>query len=49
MTRYVLCGAILFSALIHPLRAMTPEERRQYLEQLLKTLPVVPSFPTVAR
>jgi len=44
MTRYVLCAAILLSALIHPLRAMTPEERKLYLEQLLKTLPAVPSF-----
>src|SRR5438094_5834022 len=43
MTRSILC-AILLSALIHPLQAMTPQERRQYLENLLKTLPEVPSF-----
>src|SRR5882762_10036859 len=44
MTRYILCAAMLLSALTHPLQAMTPEERRQYLEKLLKILPDVPSF-----
>src|SRR6185295_19393102 len=44
MIRHVVCAAILLSALYRPLQAMTPQERRQYLEQLLKTLPDVPSF-----
>ena len=47
MRRYFLC-ALAITALIQPLhqplQAMTPEERRQYLEKLLQTLPDVPSF-----
>ena len=44
MIRTILCGALFLSTLIHPLQAMTQEERRQYLEKLLKTLPDVPTF-----
>lgn len=44
MTRYILCAAMVMNALIHPLKALTPQERRQYLEKLLQTLPDVPSF-----
>ena len=35
---------MLLSALSNPLPAMTPQERRQYLERLLQILPDVPSF-----
>src|SRR5271167_2986865 len=44
MTRYILCAAILLAALTHPLPAMTPQERQQYLEKLIQILPDVPSF-----
>ena len=39
------CAAFcVFLLLTSPLRSMTVEERRQYLENLLKTLPEAPSF-----
>jgi dienelactone hydrolase len=44
MFRYFVCAALALSALIQPLEAMTPQERRQYLEKMLQTLPAVPSF-----
>ena len=44
MTRYILCSAMLAGALLHPSRAMTTQERRQYLEKMLQTLPDVPLF-----
>jgi dienelactone hydrolase len=44
MTRNILCAAILLVAALRPSQAMTTQERRQYLEKLLQTLPDVPSF-----
>src|SRR6478672_3409051 len=44
MTRYVLYAALALSAMMQPLGAMTPEERRQYRDKLLQILPDVPSF-----
>src|SRR6185369_9546346 len=44
MTRNMLCAAILSIAVLHPSQAMTTQERRQYLEKLLQTLPDVPTF-----
>ena len=37
-------SAIVLLLLVRPAGAMTPEERRQYGERLLKILPEVPSF-----
>src|SRR5581483_6473893 len=36
--------AVSLVAVVQPARAMTPKERRQYLEKLQKILPPVPSF-----
>src|SRR5258708_6425754 len=38
------CAALLLSALVKPLPADTPEERRQYLAKLLQILPEPPGF-----
>ncbi len=42
--RSAFCLAAALAVFIHPAWPLTPEERRQYLENLLKTLPEVPSF-----
>ena len=44
MMRYLVCVAVSVFALTVSARAMSPEERREYLEQLLEILPEVPSF-----
>lgn len=44
MTRYVLSVALALAALATPANAMTVEERRQYLEKLLRILPDAPAF-----
>ena len=44
MKRHILSIALAVLAIARPLGAMTPEERRQYLQRLLETLPDVPSF-----
>lgn len=47
MARLTTFGLLLLSLLLQgswPARAMTPEERRQYLEKLQQILPDVPSF-----
>jgi pimeloyl-ACP methyl ester carboxylesterase len=44
MTQSLLRTALLACTLLQPLRASTPEERRQYGEKLLQILPDVPSF-----
>ena len=44
IAEYEKLDAMALSALMQPLRAMTQQERRQYLEKLLQTLPDVPTF-----
>ena len=44
MTRSVLSKVLVVLTLLQPLHAMTPEERREYREKLLKILPDVPLF-----
>ena len=43
-TRFLVLILLMLLVVIRPLRAMTPDERRQYRDQLLQTLPDVPSF-----
>jgi dienelactone hydrolase len=44
MKSYFLCATIVLLTMLHSVRAMTAEERRQYLDQFLQTVPDVPAF-----
>src|SRR5580704_2827047 len=44
MSRRILCTAVLSLAALPQLRALTPDERRQYLAKLQTIIPNVPSF-----